>query len=98
MTTDNFCFHLQNRLIKPVKQEVNSTMILPPLVFPGWYAECHSDKRRGAGTSSQALSFAGGYRGTITTTADSSPPKFRLKIVVEIAVQRKLSTETTSSD
>jgi len=21
---------------KPVKQEVNSTVILPPLVFPGW--------------------------------------------------------------
>ncbi len=35
MTTDNFCFYLQNRLIKPVKQEVNSTVILPPLVFPG---------------------------------------------------------------
>ncbi len=22
---------------KPVKQEVNGTVILPPLVFPGWY-------------------------------------------------------------
>jgi hypothetical protein len=22
---------------KPVKKEVNSTVILPPLVFPGWY-------------------------------------------------------------
>jgi hypothetical protein len=37
MTTDNFCFYLQNRLIQtsqtPVKQEVNSTVILPPLVF-----------------------------------------------------------------
>ncbi len=31
MTTDNFCFYLQNRLIN---QEVNSTVILPPLVFP----------------------------------------------------------------
>ncbi len=31
MTTDNFCFYLQNRLI----QEVNGTVILPPLVFPG---------------------------------------------------------------
>jgi hypothetical protein len=31
MTTDNFCFYLQN---KPVKQEVNGTVILPPLVFP----------------------------------------------------------------
>ena len=31
----NFCFYLQNRLIqKKVKQEVNGTMILPPLVFP----------------------------------------------------------------
>jgi hypothetical protein len=35
MTTVNFCFYLQNRLIQPVKQEVNSTVILPPLVFPG---------------------------------------------------------------
>ncbi len=37
MTTDNFCFYLhylQNRHFKPLKQEVNSTMILPPLVFP----------------------------------------------------------------
>ncbi len=37
MTTDNFCFYLQDRLktgSKPVKQEVNGTMILPPLVFP----------------------------------------------------------------
>jgi hypothetical protein len=32
MKTDNFCFYLQNR--KPVKQEVNGTVILPPLVFP----------------------------------------------------------------
>jgi hypothetical protein len=31
MTTDNFCFYLQNRL---VKQEVNGTVILPLLVFP----------------------------------------------------------------
>jgi len=35
MTTDNFCFYLQNRLIKPDKQEANGTVILPPLVFPG---------------------------------------------------------------
>jgi hypothetical protein len=34
MTTDNFCFYLQKRLIQP-KQEVNGTVILPPLVFPG---------------------------------------------------------------
>ncbi len=34
MTTDNFCFYLQNRLIR-VNQEVNGTVILPPLVFPG---------------------------------------------------------------
>jgi hypothetical protein len=33
MTTDNFCCYLQNRLIQ-TKQEVNSTVILPPLVFP----------------------------------------------------------------
>jgi hypothetical protein len=35
MTTDNFCFYLQNRLAKPVKQEANGTVILPPLVFSG---------------------------------------------------------------
>jgi hypothetical protein len=35
MTTDNFCFYLQYRLSRPVKQEVNSTGILPPFVFPG---------------------------------------------------------------
>ncbi len=34
MTTDNLCFYMQNRLIKSVKQEVNGTVILPPLVFP----------------------------------------------------------------
>jgi hypothetical protein len=33
MTTDNFCFYLQSRLIQPVKQEVNGTVILSPLVF-----------------------------------------------------------------
>ena len=33
MTTDNFCFYLQNRLIQTT-QEVNGTVILPPLVFP----------------------------------------------------------------
>jgi hypothetical protein len=31
VTTDNFCFYLQNRLIK---QEVKGTVILPLLVFP----------------------------------------------------------------
>jgi hypothetical protein len=31
MATDNVCFYLQNRLI----QEVNSAVMLPPLVFPG---------------------------------------------------------------
>ncbi len=30
-----FCFYWWNRLIKPVKQEVNRTGILPPLAFPG---------------------------------------------------------------
>jgi hypothetical protein len=34
MTTDNFGFYLQNRLIQPVKQVVNGTLILPSLVFP----------------------------------------------------------------
>jgi hypothetical protein len=37
MTTDNFCFYLQNRLSQ-TKQGVNGTVILPPLVFPGhWH-------------------------------------------------------------
>ncbi len=31
MTTDNFCFYLHD---KPVKQEVNGTVILSPLLFP----------------------------------------------------------------
>jgi hypothetical protein len=36
MTTDNFCFYLQNRLIQTSqKKEVNGTVIFPPLVFPG---------------------------------------------------------------
>ncbi len=34
MTSDNFCFYLQNRLIQASKLEVNGTVILPPLVFP----------------------------------------------------------------
>jgi len=34
MTTDNFCFYLQNRLIQTVKQEANGKVILPLLVFP----------------------------------------------------------------
>jgi hypothetical protein len=37
MTTDNFCFYLQNRIIQTSQtgeQEVNGTVILPPLVFP----------------------------------------------------------------
>jgi hypothetical protein len=34
MTTDHFCFHLQNRLIHTSQEEVNSTVILPPLAFP----------------------------------------------------------------
>jgi len=33
MTTENFCFYLQNRLIQ-TKQEVNGTVILFSLVFP----------------------------------------------------------------
>ncbi len=35
MTSDNFCFYSQNRLIQTSHQEVNGTVILPPLVFPG---------------------------------------------------------------
>jgi len=35
MTTDNFCFYLQNRLIQ-TSQKVNGTVILPPLVFPDY--------------------------------------------------------------
>jgi hypothetical protein len=35
MTTDNFRFYLQNRLIQTSKtEEVNGRVILPPLVFP----------------------------------------------------------------
>ena len=34
MTADNFCFYLQNRVFQ-TKQEVNGTVILPLLVFPG---------------------------------------------------------------
>jgi hypothetical protein len=34
MTNDNFVFIFKTALSKPVKQEVNGTMILPPLVFP----------------------------------------------------------------
>jgi hypothetical protein len=34
MTTVYFCFISKTDLSKPVKQEVNSTVILPPLVFP----------------------------------------------------------------
>jgi hypothetical protein len=48
MTTDNFCFYLQNRLIKPVKQEVNGTVILPPLVFPD---KTQTVRRTGTATS-----------------------------------------------
>ncbi len=45
MTTDNFCFYLQNRLIQTSqKQEVNDTVMLPPLVLPaqnnGLVEEC----------------------------------------------------------
>jgi hypothetical protein len=34
MTTDNFCFICKTDYSKPVKQEVNGTVILPTLVFP----------------------------------------------------------------
>ena len=35
MTTDNFCVYLQIDKSKAVKPEVNGTVMLPPLVFPG---------------------------------------------------------------
>ncbi len=35
MTTDNFSFNLQNRLIQTSPTGGNGTVILPPLVFPG---------------------------------------------------------------
>jgi hypothetical protein len=36
MTTENFCFYLQNRLIQTSHtEEVNGTVILSPIVFPG---------------------------------------------------------------
>ncbi len=34
MKTDNFVFIYKTDLSKPVKQEVHSTELLPPLVFP----------------------------------------------------------------
>jgi hypothetical protein len=34
VTTDNFVFICKTDSSKPVKQEVNGTVILPPLVFP----------------------------------------------------------------
>ncbi len=36
MTTGNFCFYLQNRLI--LTQEVNSAVILPPLFSVPWFS------------------------------------------------------------
>jgi hypothetical protein len=36
MTTDNFCFFYKTDKSKPVKQEVNGTVILPPLEFPAF--------------------------------------------------------------
>jgi hypothetical protein len=39
MTTDIFCFYLQNRLIQISQQEVNGTVILPPLVFRAYTAQ-----------------------------------------------------------
>ncbi len=35
MTTVIFCLYLQTDYSKPAKQEVDGTVILPPLVFPG---------------------------------------------------------------
>jgi hypothetical protein len=34
MTTDIFVFICKTDLSKPVKQEVNGTVMIPPLVFP----------------------------------------------------------------
>jgi hypothetical protein len=36
MTTDNFCFYLQNRLIQT--SETRGTVTLPPLVIPWFYS------------------------------------------------------------
>jgi hypothetical protein len=36
MTTDNFVFICKTDEFKPVKLEVKGTVILPPLVFPGF--------------------------------------------------------------
>ncbi len=36
MTTDNFCFYFKTDQSKPVKQEVNGKVILPPLESPPW--------------------------------------------------------------
>jgi hypothetical protein len=36
--TKNFSCHTADS--KPVKQEVNSTVILPPSVLPGWWRLC----------------------------------------------------------
>jgi hypothetical protein len=35
MTTDNFCFYLQNRLIQTSQTGGQQYSVLPPLVFPG---------------------------------------------------------------
>ncbi len=45
MTTDIFVFICKTDLSKPVKQEVNGTGILSPLVFPAWKEVSNSAKR-----------------------------------------------------
>jgi hypothetical protein len=36
MTTDNFCFYLQNRLFQTSQTGGQGTVILPPLAFPAY--------------------------------------------------------------
>jgi len=41
MTTNNFCFYLQNRLIQTSQTGGQQYRDSPPLVFPGWVIWCH---------------------------------------------------------
>jgi hypothetical protein len=46
MTTDYLCFYFQNRLIQTSQTEVNSSVILPPLVFPDMGVAIKSEANR----------------------------------------------------
>jgi hypothetical protein len=52
MTTDNFCFYLQNRLIK---QEVNGTMIPSPFNIPRFTPPAPEERLRKVGTRARAF-------------------------------------------